>query len=128
MKPADFAALRRPVDEASHAPGWVYSSPEVYRLEVERLFMDAADVPFGPVNTYGKFFGDPQVLHRELVVHAEDPELGRVPRIRTPIRMSRNSVVVCPVTPRLGEPTDVAPSALGDSATEVEMFRRERIV
>ena len=39
MKQADFAALRRPLDEASHAPGWLYSSPEVYRLEVERLFM-----------------------------------------------------------------------------------------
>src|SRR5262245_46631043 len=39
MKQADFAALRRPLDEASHAPGWLSSSPEVYRLEVERLFM-----------------------------------------------------------------------------------------
>ena len=31
--------MRRPLDEASHAPGWLYSSPEVYRLEVEQLFM-----------------------------------------------------------------------------------------
>jgi len=39
MQQSDFAALRRPLDEASHAPGWLYSSPDVYRLEVERLFM-----------------------------------------------------------------------------------------
>jgi phenylpropionate dioxygenase-like ring-hydroxylating dioxygenase large terminal subunit len=39
MKQPDFAALRRPLEEASHAPGWLYSSPDVYRLEVERLFM-----------------------------------------------------------------------------------------
>jgi Rieske 2Fe-2S family protein len=39
MRQADFEALRRPLDEASHAPGWFYSSPDVYRLEVEQLFM-----------------------------------------------------------------------------------------
>ena len=39
MREADFEALRRPLDEASHAPGWLYASPDVYRLEVERLFM-----------------------------------------------------------------------------------------
>ncbi|MBM4441132.1 MAG: aromatic ring-hydroxylating dioxygenase subunit alpha [Candidatus Rokubacteria bacterium] len=30
--------VRRPVAEASHAPGFLYASPDVYRLEVERLF------------------------------------------------------------------------------------------
>jgi phenylpropionate dioxygenase-like ring-hydroxylating dioxygenase large terminal subunit len=31
--------IRRPLAEASHAPGFLYASPEVYRQEVERLFM-----------------------------------------------------------------------------------------
>jgi Rieske 2Fe-2S family protein len=31
--------VRRPLTEASHAPGMLYASPEIYRLEVERLFM-----------------------------------------------------------------------------------------
>ena len=30
--------VQRPLVEARHAPGPVYASPEVYRLEVERLF------------------------------------------------------------------------------------------
>src|SRR5262245_2985479 len=30
--------VQRPVAEASHAPGALYASPEIYRLEVERLF------------------------------------------------------------------------------------------
>jgi phenylpropionate dioxygenase-like ring-hydroxylating dioxygenase large terminal subunit len=34
-----LAAVRRPVAEASHAPGALYASPEVYTQEVERLFM-----------------------------------------------------------------------------------------
>jgi phenylpropionate dioxygenase-like ring-hydroxylating dioxygenase large terminal subunit len=32
-------AVRRPLAEASHAPGFLYASPEVYRREVERLFI-----------------------------------------------------------------------------------------
>jgi len=35
----DLAQVQRPLDEASHAPGWLYSSPDVYRAEIERLFM-----------------------------------------------------------------------------------------
>jgi formyl-CoA transferase len=90
--------------------------------------LDEAGVPCGPVNTYGQLFSDPQVLHRELVVHAEDPELGRVPHVRTPIRMSLNPIAVRTVAPKLGQHTDAVLSALGYSTTEVEMFRRERIV
>jgi len=33
-----FREVQRPVAEASHAPGYIYASPDVYRLEVERLF------------------------------------------------------------------------------------------
>jgi Rieske 2Fe-2S family protein len=32
-------AVQRPLAEASHAPGFLYASADVYRLEVERLFM-----------------------------------------------------------------------------------------
>ena len=39
MTPADTSAVRRPLAEASHAPGALYASPEFYRLDVERLFM-----------------------------------------------------------------------------------------
>ena len=32
-------AVQRPLAEASHAPGFLYASADVYRLEVQRLFM-----------------------------------------------------------------------------------------
>jgi phenylpropionate dioxygenase-like ring-hydroxylating dioxygenase large terminal subunit len=32
-------AVQRLLAEASHAPGFLYASPEVYRREVEGLFM-----------------------------------------------------------------------------------------
>ena len=41
--------------------------------------LDDAGVPCGPVYNYEQLFSDPQVQHREMVVHADDAELGRVP-------------------------------------------------
>lgn len=38
-RPEEIGDVRRPLAEASHAPGLLYASPEVCRLEVERLFM-----------------------------------------------------------------------------------------
>ena len=49
--------------------------------------LEEAEVPCGPVYNYEQLFSDPQVEHRELVVYADDDELGRVPHIRTPVRM-----------------------------------------
>src|SRR5260370_76015 len=39
MAPIDVTGLRRPLRDASHAPGALYASPEFYRLDVEKLFM-----------------------------------------------------------------------------------------
>ncbi|MDN7953980.1 aromatic ring-hydroxylating dioxygenase subunit alpha [Burkholderia multivorans] len=38
-KPAEIERTRRPLNEASHAPGYVYGDPDVLRLEKERIFM-----------------------------------------------------------------------------------------
>lgn len=36
---SDVSEVRRPLAEASHAPGWLYAAPEVYQREVQGLFM-----------------------------------------------------------------------------------------
>ena len=38
MDVTELHEVRRPLDEASHAPGFVYASSEVYRREIETLF------------------------------------------------------------------------------------------
>jgi crotonobetainyl-CoA:carnitine CoA-transferase CaiB-like acyl-CoA transferase len=90
--------------------------------------LDDANVPCGPVYTYAQLFADPQVLHREMVVHVDDPELGHVQHIRTPIRMSASRVAVRAVAPRLGQDTDDLLRALGYSAEAIADLRRDRIV
>ena len=90
--------------------------------------LDDAGVPCGPVYTYAQLFADPQVVHRELVVHADDPELGRVPHIRTPIRMSAGAVAVRAVAPKLGQHTDEVLGALGYSESDLAALRRDHVV
>ena len=90
--------------------------------------LDEAGVPCGPVYTYAQLFADPQVIHRELVVHADDPELGRVAHIRTPIRMSASAVAVRAVAPKLGQQTEEVLTGLGYSRADVDDLRRERVV
>jgi crotonobetainyl-CoA:carnitine CoA-transferase CaiB-like acyl-CoA transferase len=90
--------------------------------------LDDAGVPCGPVYNYEQLFADPQVRHREMVVHADDDELGRVPHIRTPIRLSGSAVAVRRAAPRLGEHTDAILAGLGYSEADRAVLRRERVI
>ena len=90
--------------------------------------LDDAGVPCGPVYTYAQLFADPQVVHRELVVHADDPELGHVPHIRTPIKMSAGAVAVRAVAPKLGQHTAEVLGALGYSESDLARLRRDHVV
>jgi crotonobetainyl-CoA:carnitine CoA-transferase CaiB-like acyl-CoA transferase len=90
--------------------------------------LDEAGVPCGPVYTYEQLFADPQVVHRGMVVHADDAELGRVPHIRTPIRMSAAPVAVRRVAPRLGEHNAEILGGLGYDAAAIAELRRDRVI
>ena len=90
--------------------------------------LDAAGVPSGPVYTYGQIFVDPQVRHLGMVTHADDPELGRVPHVRTPVRLSRSRVAVRSVAPKLGAHTTEVLTGLGYKPAELETLRRDRVI
>lgn len=69
--------------------------------------LDAAGVPWGPINTVSDVFEDPQVRHRELLVYAEHPRIGRVPLVRNPM-LGASAEAECSVLapPLLGEHTE----------------------
>ena len=112
---------------------------ETLEKEIERVLttrptahwvaaLDVAGVPSGPVNTYAQLFADPQVRHLGMVAHADDAELGRVPHVRTPVRLSRSQVAVRSVAPKLGAHTVEILGGLGYSPAEMEALRRERVI
>ncbi len=83
--------------------------------------LEQAGVPCGPVNNYEQLFSDPQVQHRQMVVHCEDEELGNVPHIRTPIRMD-SDIGVHSVAPGLGQHNEAILTELGiDPATQQQL-------
>ena len=127
----DDPRFRRNADRLRHR--------EALEKEIERVLgvhptahwvaaLDAAGVPSGPVNTYTQLFADPQVRHLEMVVHADDPELGRVPHVRTPVRLSRSRVAVRSVAPKLGAHTAEVLKGLGYTPAELEALKRERAI
>jgi len=90
--------------------------------------LDDAGVPCGPVYTYEQLFADPQIQHRGLVVYADDAELGRVPHIRTPVKLSASAVAVRAVAPKLGQDSGEILASLGYSAADIEALRKDRVV
>ena len=90
--------------------------------------LDAVGVPSGPVNTYAQLFADPQVRHLGMVTRAQDPELGSVPHVRTPVRLSRSRVEVRTVAPRLGAHSAEVLGALGYEPADLERLRQDRVI
>ena len=66
--------------------------------------------------------------HRQLVVYAEDAELGSVPHIRTPVRMSSSAVGVRATAPKLGQHTGEILAGLGYAPADIDGLRRDRVI
>jgi crotonobetainyl-CoA:carnitine CoA-transferase CaiB-like acyl-CoA transferase len=72
-------------------------------------------------------FADPQIQHRGLVQYADDPELGHVPHIRTPIRID-DEIKVRTVAPKLGEHNAEILGRLGVTAADLAALREKGVV
>ncbi|RJF92527.1 CaiB/BaiF CoA transferase family protein [Noviherbaspirillum saxi] len=66
--------------------------------------LDAAGVPWGPINTLEQVFANPQVRHRKLMQHVAHPDFGPVPMVRNPMLSNEDErEIATPAPPRLGE-------------------------
>jgi crotonobetainyl-CoA:carnitine CoA-transferase CaiB-like acyl-CoA transferase len=89
--------------------------------------LEASGVPCGPVYNYAQMFADPQVQHRGLVQYAADCELGKVPHIRTPVKIG-DSVRVRTVAPKLGQHNAQIFGCLGLTEADLAALRARNIL
>ncbi len=70
---------------------------------VERL--EAAGIPGGPVNTLTGVFDDPQIKARGMELSLDDPAIGAVPGVASPLNLSRTPTQAVSAPPALGADT-----------------------
>jgi len=86
------------------------------------------DVPVGKVYAQDEVFGDPQVLHRQMVIEVEHPTLGRVKQVGIAPKLSSTPGKVRSLSPLPGEHTDEILRGLGYDPEEIENLRQQGIV
>ncbi len=82
----------------------------------------------GPVYNLAEVFGDPHVLHRQMVFEMEHPRLGKIKQLGFPIKLSATPARARQVPPDLGEHTEEILTKLGYSKEELAALRREGII
>ena len=72
-----------------------------------------AGVPCGPINTVPEVFDDPQVRHREMLIHLAHAAAGSVPQVASPMRFKGAPITYDRPPPLLGEHTEEILHELG---------------
>jgi crotonobetainyl-CoA:carnitine CoA-transferase CaiB-like acyl-CoA transferase len=85
-----------------------------------------AELPHGIVRGIAQVLAHPQVIARKLIREAESP-VGRVPVIGNALKMSRSQARYDPI-PSLGGDSDAILREAGYGSSEIEAFRRDKVI
>ena len=107
---------------------------------IQESFMDASrdewleklrdiGVPSAPVYTIDEVFSDAQLLHRNMLLEMNHPEIGTIKQIGAPLKFSETPCIVEITPPLLGEHTDeILLDFCGYSKEEIENLRKKGVV
>jgi crotonobetainyl-CoA:carnitine CoA-transferase CaiB-like acyl-CoA transferase len=87
----------------------------------DRLIRDS--IPVSKVHSIDEVFSDPQILHRQMVIDVEHPELGEVKQIGIAIKLSDTPGKVRSTSPLLGEHTEEILLGLGYTEEQISSLR-----
>ena len=90
--------------------------------------LDAADVPFAPINNFAEVMADPQVRHLGTFAKFIHAERGTVDVIKPPLFMNGRRPVEGVAPPTLGQHTDEVLRAAGISDAQVQTLRSKGII
>lgn len=81
------------------------------------------DVPVARVNGIAEAIDDPQLCHRQMLLHMEHPVEGTIPQLGFPIKLSETPAALYAPPPLLGQHNEAVLNALGYSSDEVQSLR-----
>lgn len=90
--------------------------------------LEEADVPYSIVANFEDVVADEQMAANDVFVEIDDPVLGRVRTVDTPMRIEGQPKVPRTPAPRLGEHTRAILSELGLNEQEIRSLAERRIV
>ncbi|MGD9829768.1 MAG: CaiB/BaiF CoA transferase family protein, partial [Hyphomicrobiaceae bacterium] len=91
--------------------------------------LDKGGVPCGPINNLEQVFANEQVQARGMRIELPHAVAGKVPVVRSPMRLSGTPIVHEAGPPTLGQHTDeVLADVLGKSADEIARLKVGKIV
>ena len=92
------------------------------------VLLDAADVPFAPINDFAEVMDDPQVLHLGTFTRVQHPERGTVDVILPPLFMDGRRPIEGKAPPNLGEHTDEVLRAAGIAEPQMKTLRSKGVI
>jgi len=93
------------------------------------VIFNEADLPYSPINNIGEICEDPIIAHRHMLAEVDQPLVGKMKIVNSPIRLSETPGQVYQPAPLLGEHTaEILKGILGFSNEQIEQLRGEGIV
>lgn len=117
-----------PDDKAREVAEWLRGVFKTKTRDQWFEFLLPYDICVGKVNSVDEVFEDPQVRHREMYLEVEHPEVGKVPMVGIPIKLSDTPGRVKSLGPYLGQHTDQILGELGYDAQAIADFRQNGVV
>ena len=93
---------------------------------VEKL--DEAQVPGGPVYTYGQILDDPHIKARQMVVEIDHPKIGRMKSLGLPVKSTGDLTAIRTAAPWLGQHSDEVVKSAGYGASEIEQLYADGVL
>lgn len=91
--------------------------------------LNSAGIPCGPINSIAEVFGDPQVIHRQMVKEVDHPTIGKLKLTTYPVKFSETPPDIKLPPPLIGEHTEeILRYLLGYDAERIEKLKKEGVV
>lgn len=83
---------------------------------------------YGPIQSPIDVIKDPQALANDFFTEVQQPDVGRMKLINTPIKFVQDPAVIKSPTPLLGQHTEEILLSLGYSAQEIPKLRNDKVI